>query len=217
MLSMEVVVVEPWVELLVAFLGVLVGAGVGPLSERGLDEAFGFSIGAWGIGSGKAVLEAGGLDDLSEAPVAIAGAVIGEDSPDREAEAGEVGPRHVEEHECGTVLLVGQDGSEADAAVIVDGDVQVLVSGAARLPRSIAVNAVSGLDDAGQALDIEVDEVAWAGMFVAHDRGRRIERLEPVHAVAAQNAADGGAAEMQGVGDPAPVVAQLAKSQNLFQ
>src|SRR5580704_5256857 len=124
---------------------------------------------------------------------------------------------HEEEEKSGAVLLIGQDGGEADPAVVVDGDVQVLVACASGLARSVSVDAVAGLDDARQPLDIEVDEAARPLVLVAHDRGRRIERLEPVHAVAAKDAADGSAAQAKRVGDPPAVVAQPAKSQNLFQ
>jgi hypothetical protein len=47
-------------------------------------------------------------------------------------------------------------------------------------------------DDPRQALDIEVDEVARPFVLVAHYRRRRIERTQPVHAGAAQDAADRG-------------------------
>ncbi len=38
-------------------MGVVVGAGVGPFSDGGLDEAFGLAVGARGVGSGEAVAE----------------------------------------------------------------------------------------------------------------------------------------------------------------
>ena len=128
MLAVEVVVVEPWVELLVAFERGLIGSGVRPFSESGLDEAFCFSVGTRGVGPGEAMLEISRLDDLPEAPVTCA----------------------------------------------------------AGFTRSVPVDAVAGLHDARQALDIEVDEAARPLVFVAHDRRRRIERLKPVHAVAAK-------------------------------
>ncbi len=112
--------------------------------------------------------------------------------------------------------LVGQDGGEADAAVIVDGDVQIFVSRAARLLRSIAMDAMAWLDDPGELFDIEVDEIAWTLVLVAHHRRRRIKRTQPVHAGPAQDATDSGPAQSQRLRDPPAVVAQPAKSQNLF-
>lgn len=93
------------------------------------------------------------------------------------------------------------------------GDVEVLVAGAAGFAGAVAVNAMAGLDDAGQALAIEVDQVAWALVLVAHDGRRRVERTEPVHARPAQDAADRGAAEVQFAGDPPAVVTQPAKGE----
>lgn len=43
---------QPGIELLFAFGRVLVGAGVGPFAEGGLNEAFGVAIGAWRVGAG---------------------------------------------------------------------------------------------------------------------------------------------------------------------
>ena len=56
------------------------------------------------------------------------------------------------------MVLVGQDGCEADAAVIVDRDVQIFVAGAGGLAGVIAMHAMARLDDPRQALDVEVDQ-----------------------------------------------------------
>jgi hypothetical protein len=56
MLAVEVVVVEPWVELLLSFEGGLVSTDVGPFAESGLDEALGLSVCAWSVRPGEAVL-----------------------------------------------------------------------------------------------------------------------------------------------------------------
>jgi len=156
------------------------------------------------------------VEQHAEAPVAVAGAVVGEDAADGEAEAGEVGSAHVEEALGRGAGLVGQDGREADPAVIVDGDVQVLVTRAARFAATVAVDAVAGLDDPGQAFDIEVDEATGTLVLVAHHRGRRVQGSQPVHARTAQDAAHRGAAQPEGHGDPKTVVAQPAKGKNLL-
>ena len=85
MRTVEVVVLEPWGEMLIAFFGVEVMANVGPLAQGGLDEAFGFAIGARSVRTSEAVLdselEAGG----AELAGAIAGAVVGEQAADGNA------------------------------------------------------------------------------------------------------------------------------------
>lgn len=112
--------------------------------------------------------------------------------------------------------LVGPPGGEGKPGVIVDGDVQVLPTCPAHLLAPVAVDAMVGLDDAGQTLDVEVDQIAGVLVLIAHDRRRRIKRTQPVHAGPADDTADGGSAE-PGLADYTPtVVAQPAKSKNLF-
>ncbi len=112
--------------------------------------------------------------------------------------------------------LVGQDGGEADAGVVVDGDVKVFITGTACLAGAVSVDAMARFDDAGQTLDIEVDQVAGMLVFIANHRRRRIERTQPVHPRPAQDAADGSAAEAERMGDAPAVVAQPAQGKNLF-
>jgi hypothetical protein len=52
----DVVVVHPWGKLLIAFLGVGV-ADVSRLAQSGLDEAFGFAVGARRVGPSKAMAD----------------------------------------------------------------------------------------------------------------------------------------------------------------
>jgi len=101
--------------------------------------------------------------------------------------------------------------------VVVDGDVEILVAGSARLFGAVAVDAMAGLDDPGQALDIKMDEAARVLMLIPNHRGRRVERAQTVEPRAAQNAAHRGPAQAQCVSDAPAVVTQPAKSQNLFQ
>ena len=56
--SREVVVVEPGAERVGAFGAVGVEASARPAAREGLDEAFGFAVGAWAVGLGEEVLEA---------------------------------------------------------------------------------------------------------------------------------------------------------------
>ena len=48
MRTAEVVVLQPWREMLITFLGVEVMSDVGPLAQCGLDEALGLAVGARG-------------------------------------------------------------------------------------------------------------------------------------------------------------------------
>lgn len=130
MWAMEVGVVQPRVELENPFFRVLVRVCVGPLTECGLDEAFGFSVGARGVGPGEAMLDVLAMKQLAEQPVFITGAVVGQHSSHGEAEASVVSSAHEEEAHGRAMTLIRQESGEGDAAVVVDGDVQILVADA---------------------------------------------------------------------------------------
>ena len=57
MRTMEVVMLGPGREMLIAFLGVEVMTNVGPFAQGGLDKAFGLAVGARSVGAGEAVLD----------------------------------------------------------------------------------------------------------------------------------------------------------------
>src|ERR1035441_5550938 len=97
MWAVEVVVMQPGLEVVFPICGVVVGAGVGPFAQGGLDEAFCLAVGAWGIGPGEAVFDVLPLHGLAEEPVPVAGSVVGEHAADGEAEAGAVSAGHEEE------------------------------------------------------------------------------------------------------------------------
>ena len=140
-----------------------------------MDEAFGFTVGGWGVWSAKAMLDALLLEEGLEAVVTVAGIVVGEHAAAGDAKAREVGARHVEEQDKGSVGLVGQDGGEGDATVVIDGDMQVLITGSGRLASVVAMDAMAGLDDACQPFDIEVDQVAGSLVLITHHRRRRVQ------------------------------------------
>ena len=86
-----------------------VGEAVGPFAQQGFDQRFGFAVGlgsAWpGVAAGDAQLDAG----VAPGKAAIAVAVVGEHSLDRDAVIGIPAGRAGQE--AGTVLgaLAGQD------------------------------------------------------------------------------------------------------------
>jgi hypothetical protein len=124
---------------------------------------------------------------------------------------------HDEEGDCRLVLLIGQDSGEADARVIVNGDVQILVTGAAGLPSTVSVDAMARLDDASQPFDIEADQIARMQVFIANHGWWRIKRTQPIDPGPTQDAADRGPAQAQFVGDRPAIPAQSAKCQDPFQ
>ena len=195
MRSMPVVLVNPRSQMAKAFGGVLVEAGVGPLADGGLDEAFGLAIGAWGVDASAGVLELEIAAGLREQGGAEARAVVGHDAADRDAEVGEVGHGLAEEAAGGGRFFVRQQGGEGDAGVVVDGDIKKLPAGAAGFILGIAGDAMAGLGDAGQLLDVDVQQVAGSGVLVAHDGHGGFQHLDLVQLEAGQDAAHGGPAQ----------------------
>jgi hypothetical protein len=113
----------------------------------------------------------------------------------------EEGESGMEEGDGAGGRFIREELSEGEAAVVVDGDVEELPSGPAdMIALTIASDTVAGAFDAGQLLDVEVEEFAWVGAFVADD-GRRWGELREAEAMAAQEARDTGFGELCGAGD----------------
>jgi hypothetical protein len=101
------------------------------------------SVGAWSVAPGKALPKILGTELFLEADVAITGSVVCRHASAGESEAGGVGAGHVEEALRRRAGLVGQDGGEVEATVVVDGDVQELVTGTSGFAGAIAVPRVA--------------------------------------------------------------------------
>src|SRR5690349_8557346 len=88
---------RPRLELLCPLLRGFVGSCVGPFPERGLDEAFGLAVGFRRVGPGADVLELQALTGAREGEGFVAGAVVGHDACDRDAEASVISDGGLEE------------------------------------------------------------------------------------------------------------------------
>src|SRR3954453_6309445 len=169
-----------------------VGLSVGPFAQSGLDEALGFAVGLGRIGLGPDVLEAEIAAGRAEGLGAIAGAIVGHHTGNRDAKARVVGDRGLEEGDRALLLLVRQDLREGYAGGVVDADVDELPSDAPTLalPRSVAGDAMADLVEAAELFDIDVDQFAGMLTLVAAHRGGGVKRLDAVEAKAPEDAAD---------------------------
>ena len=131
----EVVVVEPGGEFEVAFFGVGVVADVSPFPQSGLNEAFGFAVGARSVGTSKAMADAEFLTGGAKAMGAVAMSVVGEQAANGDAVLGIESNSGTQELDGGESGLVGQHAGEGEAGVVVDGDVQGLPAGELGRPR----------------------------------------------------------------------------------
>ncbi|OXR39619.1 hypothetical protein B7C42_08313 [Nocardia cerradoensis] len=123
------------------------------------------------------------------------------------------------ERDSGFLAFVGQDFAVGQAGVVIDGVVQVAatdlafpvvaqrfswrsgpVAGSCAAPDSAVSTAVR---DVAEFLDIDVDQVARRGVFVAADRcrGGPVEPAQPGHAIAGQDPVHGGGVQSEQVGD----------------
>src|SRR5690606_7115222 len=166
--------------------------GVGPFPQGGLDEPLGLAVCLGCIGPGSDVPEAEVGAGLPEGPGAIAGAVVGHDAGDGDAEAAVVGDGGLEEGNGALLLLVGQDLREGDARGVVDADVDELPAAAAAaiVAGVMAGDAVADLVEAAELLDVEVDQLARLLALVAADRLGRLQVAQSAEAGPAQHAAD---------------------------
>ena len=97
MRAMPVVVVKERLEAGGALVGVGVGVSVGPLAQRGLDEAFGLAIGLGSVRACEALLEAESGDGGAHGVGTVAGAVVGVEAFGDDAVFLEEGESGVEE------------------------------------------------------------------------------------------------------------------------
>ena len=95
------------------------------------DEAFGFAVCLWTAGSGAEVADAEASTSERVDRRDVGAAVVGEDTLDRDAVAGEELDRPGEEADRGRGFLIVEDLGVGEAAVIVDGDVDEVPAGQA--------------------------------------------------------------------------------------
>ena len=127
--------------------------------------------------------------------------VVGEQAANGDAVLGIEGNGGAQELDGGESGLVGQHAGEGEAGVIVDGDVQGLPAGKLRATATASVAANGNLLIAGHALDVEVEQIAGSGMFIAHHGRSGMQMAPAVEMSALQDAADGGGTELGGLGD----------------
>src|ERR1700682_5907428 len=97
MRAMPVVAVQEEGQFLGALFGVQIGSCIGPFSQAGLDEALGLAVGPGGVWLGAGVLEGEPSAGVAEGEGSVAGAVVGHDPFDSDAEARVVGDGGLEE------------------------------------------------------------------------------------------------------------------------
>jgi hypothetical protein len=90
----------------VPFGGGPIGLVIRPLSQKRLDEAFGFAVGARGVGTGAQMVCAQGRTRRLELTRDVAGAVVGHDPLNADPSAAEPGRRAAPQEEGAVTSLV---------------------------------------------------------------------------------------------------------------
>jgi hypothetical protein len=191
--AVEVIVMKVVRKVSGSVVGGVIGPGIGPLAGDGLDETFGFAIGLRPIRFGEGVFETQFLAAGSEESGAVGGATIGEDALDGDAMILVKADGLLQGIEDTRHLFVGEQTSESEAAVIINGDVQAFHPGAGIAVGAIAGGTDSGACEAAQLLDVEVEKLSRMVAFVANDRWfGGFQRAEAIEMMAAQDAGEGG-------------------------
>ncbi len=189
---------------------------IGPLAGDGLDEAFGLAVGLRAIGFGEEMLEAEFVAGGGEEFGAIGGATIGEDLLDFDAVSGVEADRLVQSVQDAGNPFVGEQTSEGEAGVVVDGDVETFDAGAWVTEGAITGGAHAWASEATELLDVEVEKVAWGGAFVAQRRRfGRFERSEAIEVMTAQDAGKSGLGDGDDHPDLSVGAALAAQSEDL--
>jgi len=195
MRAVPVVVMEPARKVRRAFLRSIVGASVGPLAERRLNETLCFAVRAGRVGSRANVFDLVALTDRAKCSGLITGPIVGEQSAHLDTKFGVPSQGHFQNSRRRNSFFVASDLRESNARVIVNGHVDVLPSSIPDVLVAVAVNAVADAAEAAQFLNVQMQQVTRARMLVAHRRRRRIEITETTDPLALQDAANGGRAE----------------------
>ena len=132
---------------------------------------------------------------------AVGAAVIGHEALDTDAEGSEVKKGIVEEAPDTEVGFIREDLGKGEAGSIVNGDMDILVTGAADFIAAVSGDAVAGPDDASQLLDIHVEELAGMLALIAHDGLGRLQGGQAGEAVTCQQAGDRSLGEAALPGD----------------
>jgi len=198
-----IIAVDPWSHGVGSFGRGLVGHGINPFAQGGLDKALGLAIGFRGIGPCAQVAQAGLFQEIAEDMAFIGGSVVAHDTLDSDAVPGEEREGVLEEASGAFLGLIGQDFGIGEARGIVDGDVKGFPAGAAlsALTPPVAGDPMADAVDLSELLAVDMDEFAWPFALVAEDGRFDVETVKATEAQAAEHGSDGGAGKAEAIGD----------------
>lgn len=144
--------------------------GIGPFAQQGLDEALGLAIGLRRVGSGADVPDAQHPQHLAEQPGDVAGPIVGHHPLDPDAARPEPAQGANEEACRRSPPLIRQHFHIGKTGGVIDGHMQEVVAHAFTRPAPVAGDAVADTREAGELLDVEMDQFARPLALIASDR-----------------------------------------------
>ena len=202
----------------VSLLRVLERHGVGPFPAERLNEPFGLAVGPGGVGPGPDVPEPHGQAGHGELPGDVCRPVVRHDPPALDPLPVEPGDGSGQKADHGGLLLVGQHLHVGEARGVIYCDVDLVVAdpiGPPFLP--VAGDPVAYLPEAGQGLDIDVDQVARSLPLVALHRRSGLQVAESPQAQPAEGSGNGGEGSRQQPGDVAQMQPLVTEIHGLLQ
>ncbi len=188
-------------------------------------EAFDLAVGLRTPGPGPAGADAQVAAGVAPGVLAVGPGVVGQDPFDADAQGREVGGGPHEEGCAGRGGLVGKVFGVGNAAVVVECGVEVGVSGAVA---SVLVRAAccpaedfvaAAVGNPAQLLDVDVDQFAGSGAFVAADglAGRTVQGGQGRLAVSLEDAVSGRGRDVAPDGQPERAYAVFAPEAEDFR
>lgn len=194
----------------------VIRASISPLAGDGLDEAFGLAVCLRAIGFGEEMCEAEFMAGSGEEFGAIGGAAVGKELLDGEAMSGVEAQGEVQSLENALGTFVREEAGEGEAGVIIDGDVETFDAGAWVAEGAVTGGAYARAKKAAELLDVEMEEFAGGGAFVAPGgRFGRIKRGEPIEVMTAQDAGESGLGDREDHHDLSVGASLAAQSEDL--
>ena len=173
---------------------VVIGAGISPFTQTGLDEALGLAVGFWCVWLGEDVPEAEPLTSSAEGSGTVARPIVGHDALDLHAEARIVGNGGFEEGDGAFLFLVLHDATEGNTRGVVDADMNELPADtqvAVDDSRLASGDAMTNGANFAELFDIDMDELAGMLALVATNGLGRLECLQAIEPEATKDARHG--------------------------
>jgi hypothetical protein len=148
------------------------------------------------------MLELIGLADFIEGPGDVAAAVVSEQTFDVDPLSAVPTQGPLEEPCGGLSPLVGQDLDVAEAAVVIDADVDELPAASVVSASAVSGDPMSNFAESPEFFGVEVQEFTRTVSLVANDLGLRVEMSESFQAQPFEHSGDRGTRHRQANGDP---------------